>query len=352
MKDPQNLLIVRTDRIGDVVLSLPLAAVIKKRFPSCRITLLLREYTKPLAEGNPHIDEIITLHTEKGKISLRKNIYRLREKKFDTAIVVYPTFRSSLVIFFSRIKKRIGTGYRWYSFLFNHKTYEHRKNAEKHELEYNLGLLEHIGIKNIPLNERSNFHIRSNTSAREKAGKILKEYFNSNNHLIIIHPGSGGSAVDLPAEKFKELIDLISRNTLADIVITGSKDEFDLCEYLVTGNNAVNLSGKFNLSELIALIEKSSLFIANSTGPLHIAAALGKNVIGFYPKVVQCSAKRWGPYSQKSVIFEPELDCKKCTVEQCIKLNCMNTIDMNNVFDKTAKILKLLPSTGETDANN
>ena len=74
MIEPKNLLIVRTDRIGDVVLSLPLAEIVKKYFPQCRITFLLREYTKAIAEGHPFIDDLIILKEENGKIPLMKNV--------------------------------------------------------------------------------------------------------------------------------------------------------------------------------------------------------------------------------------------------------------------------------------
>jgi len=75
MIEPKNLLIVRTDRIGDVVLSLPLAELVKRHFPDCKVTYLLREYTKCLAQGHPFIDSILLLKEKEGKI-LIKNIFR------------------------------------------------------------------------------------------------------------------------------------------------------------------------------------------------------------------------------------------------------------------------------------
>src|ERR1035437_769966 len=147
MIQPKNLLIVRTDRIGDVVLSLPLAELVKKLYPDCRITFLLKNYTKSLAEGHPFIDNILILNEKNNKISLLNNIRQIKKNSYDVAIVVYPTFITSLIIFLSGIHKRIGTGYRWYSILFNSNVYEHRKNALRHELEYNVNLLKYFGIE-------------------------------------------------------------------------------------------------------------------------------------------------------------------------------------------------------------
>ena len=146
MKEPRNILIVRTDRIGDVVLSLPLAGLIKKHFPNCKVTFLLRNYTKELVDKHPFIDGVLVLREEQEKILLRANVKMLREKSFDTCIVVSPTFLTALMVFLSGIKKRVGSGYRLYSFLFNKKVFEHRKYADKHELEFNVNLLKEIGI--------------------------------------------------------------------------------------------------------------------------------------------------------------------------------------------------------------
>jgi heptosyltransferase III len=351
MIKPKNLLIVRTDRIGDVILSLPLVQAIKKHYPDSRITFLMREYTKALAEGNPFIDEILLLKTRGDKVLIGDNVKEISSRNFDTVIIVYPTFVTALILFLSGIKNRIGTGYRWYSFLFNNKIYEHRKYAEKHELEYNFSLLSLIGIKEISEEDKSKFYLKKNPAAHSKVTDIIRSKgIDFNKIIIIVHPGSGGSSVDLPMDKYRELISLITSNFDCQVVITGSSSETEKCQTLVVNHGVINLAGAFNLAELVALIDLSVIFISNSTGPLHIAAALGKYVIGFYPKVKACSAERWGPYTDKGYIFTPEIECDNCTVEQCLKLNCMSSIDIIKVFEKIKKILKLLPDTGDKDA--
>jgi ADP-heptose:LPS heptosyltransferase len=346
MKGPENLLIVRTDRIGDVVLSLPLAGIIKKKYPECRITFLVREYTKALAANHPFIDQIITLDTEADKILLFKNVKKIKKQNFDASIIVYPTFITALIIFLSGIKKRIGTGYRWYSPLFNTKIYEHRKHALKHELEYNVGLLKALGIDEEVTPSSVEFNLLPQKKAVVNANSVLMNE-GITGPFIIIHPGSGGSSVDLPIPKFRELINLIDKEFSVPIVLTGSASERELCESLKISHNVKNFAGRFNLDELTAIIDRSFLFIANSTGPLHIAAALGKYTIGFYPRISACAAKRWGPYSNKTIIFEPEIDCSDCTREQCARLDCMNTIQITKVFAEIEKIYKFIVKNGE-----
>jgi heptosyltransferase-3 len=351
MINPKNLLIVRTDRIGDVVLSLPLAQIVKKYYPDCKITFLVRNYTKDILYKHPFVDNIIILQELNGKIPIIKNVEAIKKFNFDSCIIVYPTLQTSLIAFLCGIKNRIGTGYRWYSFLFNNKIYEHRKYAQRHELEYNVNLLKAFGINEKVIPETANFNISINEKSNEKVENLLNGYgINFGKPVIIVHPGSGGSAVDLPLNKFVELVELLSKKNVYQILITGSKNEIDICNKLKINDNIKNLAGMLNLSELIALITKADIFVANSTGPLHIAAALGKYTIGFYPNLLACSAKRWGPYSNKKVIFSPKIECPDCEREQCSKSECMNSIQMTDIAAEIDKIFNLIFDNGEHNA--
>lgn len=340
MIEPKNLLIVRTDRIGDVVLSLPLAEIVKKHFPKCKITYLLRDYTRCLAENNPFIDNILILQEKGDKVPIAANVRELKKNNFDTCLIVYPTFQTALITFLSRIKNRIGTGYRWYSLFFTQKIFEHRKYAEKHELEYNVNLLKAFDI-NVSVNpDEIKFNLQISSENESKVEKLLNEYkIDQVKPLIIIHPGSGGSAVDLPISSFEELVKMLSENLEAEIVISGSHSEKKFGDQLAINEKIKNFTGQLSLSELISLINKSTIFISNSTGPIHIAAALGKKIIGFYPKILSCSAQRWGPYSSEAKIFIPEISCSNCTREQCERLNCMNSIEMSKVYSEVLNLL-------------
>jgi len=342
MKSPQKILIVRTDRIGDVVLSLPMAELIKLKYPDSKVSFFIREYTSPLLDGNSKIDKVVIAEEADDEILFKENLKTIKETEFDTCVVVNATFKISLIMFLAGIKNRIGTGYRWYSFLFNKKVFEHRKYGEKHELEYNLGLLNKIGIETSNSQEEIKLNLFVTEESSDKINSILIEKgFNPGNKLVIIHPGSGGSSIDLPIERFLELTRrlIVLRNLT--VVITGSKNELELCKKFEINKSVINLAGQLDLSLLKALIKKSDLFISNSTGPIHIAAAMGIYVIGFYPKILSCSEKRWGPYTKNRTIFIPTIDCSNCNREQCEKLNCMNSIDIGKVFDETKHVLKI-----------
>lgn len=342
MITPKNLLIIRTDRIGDVVLTLPLAGVIKKRFPECKITFLVREYTRPILFNHPHIDEVLVLKEDNNKIKLSDNIREIKSRNYDTCITVYPTYHLALMTWLAGIKYRIGTGYRWYSFFFNQKIYEHRKYGEKHELEHNLRLLNFFGMDDKEAARNISFDIQIDEKSAERVRAILRtKGIDVARKLLIIHGGSGGSAVDLPLSKMRELAALLNGLPGIYVLLTGSEKEKAVCKELEIGENVINLAGEFNLKELMALISISDVLIANSTGPIHLAAAMDKFTVGFYPKIKSCSKERWGPYTEKKAVFTPELDCGDCSRKQCERLDCMNSIDVSKAFSAVREYIKI-----------
>src|SRR3972149_8448393 len=135
----RRFLIVRTDRIGDVILTLPMARALKLRRPDAHVAVLIRSYTAELARADRNVDEIIAL--DGGRPSWTGTIARLREAQFDVVFHTHPMARLAFIALLAGIPVRVGTGFRWYSFLFNRRVYEHRKDAARHELEYNLNLL-------------------------------------------------------------------------------------------------------------------------------------------------------------------------------------------------------------------
>ncbi len=314
---PKKILIIRSDRIGDVVLTLPMAEILKRE-EGAEVWFMGRDYTADLIKSSPFIDGFLSRdEVDKGTISLA--LKKLKQHGFDRVFVVSPDFRIALICKLAGIQTRTGTGYRWYSFLFNDKVFEHRKTAERNELEYNLRM--------IPWNGEYSYSVDS----LKLVPKFEKFELNRSKVVTIIHPGSGGSAADLPVGRYREMTKILAEDGRFDIYITGSVAEKAKCLEVKGETRAFVLAGELSLKELTSLIKESDLFISNSTGPLHIAAATGCFTVGFYPKVTQCSAERWGPWTTRRLIFTPEIDCNNCTLKQCARLDCMNSIDSEKV---------------------
>lgn len=331
-----NILVCRTDKIGDVVLTLPVINVIKNHYPESKLTFLVSEYTAEIVDGHKAVDEIMIYKPNENIFRLAKKI---KQKKFDLAIVVFPVFKIALALWLAGVPVRVGTGYRLFSFLFNVRVFEHRKYAQKHEVEYNLNLLKAIGIK---ANEIK-FDIFIPDSSLEKVKKVLNENGLSEGSYIIIHPGSKGSARDLKPSKFKELAQKLSDFGFK-IIITGSESEKELTKFVSDGlKNVYDFAGLFNLKELSALIKNASIFISNSTGPIHIASAVGTPVVGFYPPIKVMSPRRWGPYIDDKIIFMPNVpfECEKCIGEKCKFFDCMDLINIDEVAKAIKEKLKV-----------
>jgi len=349
---PKKILIVRTDRIGDVVLTLPMAAALKHYFPQSHITFAGRKYTAPIAQNCTFIDETIVFPDNLQSVPASELLPMLKNKNFDTVFLVSPNYQASLLMFLARIPHRIGNGFRWFSFLYNNRIWEHRSKVKYHELEYNLRMLKGVGVE-VPFDKSTTrYGLRVSKETNTAVSKMLSELSVPEKHpIIVVHPGSGGSAIDLPLEKFHELVVSLEREQLGTILITGNKQEEALCAEVAEETRAINLSGKFSLTELMGIIGKSDIFVSNSTGTLHMAAAMGKHVIGFYPKIKVCSAKRWGPYSATSDVFEPMIDCKNCTRKKCEDLQCMNTINIDMVTKRIKEICSVNLSNGENNVS-
>jgi heptosyltransferase-3 len=327
-----NVLVVRTDRIGDVVLSLPMITCLRSRFPRARISMLLREYTRELAEGYPGIDGILNYDRQGKPRAFFRFLSELRRQRFDLVVLAHPTFRLGLLIFLAGIPVRVGSGYRWYSFFFNKRVLEHRRTAEKHEAEYNLSLLQAVGCPSMAVPAATLVPSRTAESAAKKVREELG--LTGSEPVAVLHPGSGGSARDWSPQNFGALAKLLRAEGIR-VVVTGILQEESLVRAVVEGSEqaAIPLVGRLSLMELAAFLRFADLFVSNSTGPLHIAAAGGIPVIAFYPPIRECGPTRWGPLTEKKVVFVADNHaCARCKGGKCRGNDCMEQITVGQVF--------------------
>jgi ADP-heptose:LPS heptosyltransferase len=284
-------------------------------FPDAKIDFLVNKRVAEIVSDYPNINKVHAI--EKETVSEIKHI--CKENRFDLAIVVSPRFATALGVFLGGIKKRLGTRNRWYSFLFNIRHAQHRKYSIKHEMGYNLDLLDELTCSSInnlkPVLNVKNEYI-------EKVRNFLtKRNIDHNLANIVIHIPTLGSAKVWSDNNFVKLIDLL-RDLNINIILTGTrKDRPRLDSILgrINRNQRVNIVDSLSLTELAALFKISSLFISNSTGPIHIAAAVGTFVVGIYSPVKVESPVRWGPITDRKKIFVPEKDDNSRDVMDDIK---------------------------------
>ncbi|GAB1370471.1 glycosyltransferase family 9 protein [Candidatus Kapaibacterium sp.] len=291
-----EIVIVRTDKIGDMVLTLPLARALKEYNPNLCVSIVANSVNEPLLK-NLYVDKYFLVDKLNGIDNVFKN------NQFDVAFFPMPKFDEAFSAFKNRIPLRIGSAYRFYSIFFNHKIYDHRKISEYHEADYNLRMFESI-IKS-KHNPKPVIPIISDNVSLD-INNLITKYNPKNKKTMIIHPGSRGSSLDIPISKLDELIKRLSKFEELLIFITGTGQDKDICSLLSNNANTVNLYELLSLEQLIELIRRSDLLVANSTGVLHIAASMQIPVLTFFPNTPSMSSKRWGPLWTKSHIFSPE----------------------------------------------
>ncbi|MBU2462148.1 glycosyltransferase family 9 protein [bacterium] len=321
-------MVLRNDRMGDLILSLPALSALRKGYPDAHIAILIQPYTQDILYKNQDLNEII-LDEGQGIFELASEI---KKKRFDLAVVLYPHWRNGWLCILAKIPVRIGTGFKPVGLLFNQRVYIHRRKC--HEIDWCLKIAEKAGGRI----EDGEIRLLPNEEDRLYAKHKLKNLAGS--PIIGIHPGSGDSALNWPESHYAKLIELLrGRN----VVITGSKEEATLIDRILARAkvNSLNLSGKTNLSQLIALFSFYDLFIGPSTGPMHIASALGKPVIALFPPISSQSPEKWGPQGEGNVVLMPEVEClkKRCSLS-CKLYNCMERITPERVLEGTKKFLE------------
>ncbi len=328
-----RILIVRTDRLGDVVLTLPMARAIKNAMPNASVTFLASEYTRPIIERCPDVDEVRAIDANASFWIMVRQF-----RGFEVAFFPSPRFRLALAAFVARVPDRIGTGYRWYSFLFSSRIYEHRHTAERHEAEYNLRMLAPMGIVPEPsVLPRIELHKAEQT----EVDRWLRAHLSrADAAFVVLHITSGGSTQPWPVQKFVEVGRAIAKQHGMSMLLTGVDSDaatINAAAASIGTDRAFPFIGH-PLLELAALLDRASIVITVGTGPGHLAAALGTPTIGVFPLPRPISKERWGfrgPHihnlSPKPISGCP--NCKDCT--------CMERIGLEDVMNAARPLFAL-----------
>ncbi len=332
-----KILLFRTDRLGDLILSFPVVEALKASLPDVRIDLIAHPSSAPLARLQRNITRVIP-NVFQGPGGLMALIRHLRETDYDAAVHLFPRPGFALATFLARIPYRVGTAYRYYSLFFNRRKKIHRKHMTGHERDLNLILLQALGI---PFQK-----VSAGLSVPEKATAHVREILTSvgvvqGEPFVVLHPGSGGSSLNWPEHHFGTLGRMLMERKVP-VVLTGTEMDRQVVEkvWAFMGKQGINLSGKLGLEHLAALLLQASLTISNSTGPLHLADALGRKVIGLYSPHFYSSPRRWGPYGQMDHVFLPEGKlCRRCPEDRCRDFNCMAAIPAESVLEMAERLL-------------
>lgn len=340
----KRILIVRIDRIGDVLLSTPVIKALREAYPDAFIAMMVSPYAKDIVSGNPYLDEVIIYDKDGKHKSWGRSIkfsQNLKKKKFDAAIILHPTNRAHLITYFAGIPKRIGFN-RKLGFLLTDRIEHAKQFGERHELEYTLDLVRYLGIEP---KDKSPFMPIKPEAENWVADIFRQQGIRESDKLLAIHPGASCPSKIWPNVRFAKVADrLIEKYGFKVLAVAGPKD-ITLAGQVIKNMHhpAVNLAGRTSVSQLASVLKRCALFISNDSGPVHIASAVGTPVISIFGRNQKgLSPTRWGPLGLKDKILHKEVGCIECLAHNCTKqFACLKAISVDDVLNVADAILKV-----------
>jgi len=300
-----RLLVVRNDKLGDFMLAWPALACLKAAAPAMHVSVLVPPYTAPMARLCPWIDAVIVDPGE-GRAARRELLARLHSNRFDALLTLFSTPRIGWLGWRAGIPLRLAPATKWAQLFYNQRITQRRSRSEKPEYVYNLELAEAIldamgyDLPARPAPPYWPLPEESRKAWRRRLGE--EQGLDTARPWVFVHAGSGGSAVNLSAEQYVRLMMAIDSRLAPPCrpiwVLTAGPGEEPgaraLHERLIaTGLEAIMHPPRQGLDEFAASLSAADLFIAGSTGPLHVAGCLDIPTAGFYPAKRSSTPLRW-----------------------------------------------------------
>lgn len=316
-----RIAISRTDNIGDVVLALPVAGWIKKYYPNTEVIFIGRDYTRSIIESSIFVDQFV------DRIELIKGKINLKLLNIDAIVFIFPDKELGFLAKKAGIPLRIGS-FRKLHHLLNCTNWVNftRRNSLLHESQLNFKLLKPLGVptKVTKAEIPALYGMKKIVPLSDRLISLLdKEKFN-----LIIHPKSHGHGKEWPAYKYHELCRKLPSDKF-NIIFTGTEKEKGFIEehfndLVQSTSNISNGAGLMNLNEFISFISMADGLLASGTGPLHVAAALGKLSVGFFPPMPPVYSQRWENLGERAFHFEKEscpqnYSCRKIKGCECVE---------------------------------
>ncbi|MDD5618113.1 MAG: glycosyltransferase family 9 protein, partial [Candidatus Omnitrophica bacterium] len=331
----RRILVTRTDRLGDVLLSTPVIKNLRDNFPNAYIAMMVCSSLGDLVKGNPYLDEVI-LFDKRGKHGGIVNSFRfageLKKKNFDLALILHPRIRVHIILFLARIKERMGYDIK-FGFLNTYILKHTKHRGEKHETEYTLDFLRELGINKF---DKAMF-MPVYKEAEEWAGNFLKERGASKSKVVLVHAQASCHSRLWPQDYYNRLIDDIINIYKVRVIYLGIERDDNIKE----SDNIVNITGRTSIAQLASLIKHANLLISNDSGPVHIAVALGTPVISIFGRNQPgLSPRRWAHSNAKSRFLHKDVGCQVCLAHDCNRgFACLKAIEPKEVLSYADEFL-------------
>lgn len=304
----RRILVIRPDRIGDVTLATPVIRALRRAFPDAYIGALVRPATEPVLRHNPHLDSILVddwEQTHAGRRGFFDRLRILRRHRFDTALMLLPTERHAWMTALAGIRTRIGVGTKLYQVLTFARSVSRNKYIPlRHEADYCMDLARAIGVRSDDLRTEAFLLDSEREEARARLRAAGRE---DGRPLITVHPESGRSAPNWTPEMYLDFLlqakDAFPEAQFVLLLSPGGIGIRPLFETLRDEHLLLPDAG--DLRMLMGMIAEADAAVSASTGPMHLAAALGTPTVSLFCPLTACSPKLWGPQGNRSVTLLP-----------------------------------------------
>jgi len=302
-----RILLVRTDRLGDLILTLPAMHYVRESFPHAQITALVSPRTASLLQQCNLVDHILLDDRHDNTAALSR---KLRAHDFDATIVFNTSSRNCLAVWRAGIPARVtwsGKPIGWLT--GNRGVFLRRSHPPIHESQFALKLAQRLCDRDLPAPWLPPIHIPDEVTARVRSR--LAKATGNRRPLFGIHPGNYQSSYNWSPERYAVLI-----NTLAHhgaVLVTGGPGEEQLLEQLRSSVSAsvahrISWSNDFDVIELAAAIAELDVLTVSNTGPMHLAGILGTPQVALFSSITPQSAAKWAPLGQHTRILEAPCD--------------------------------------------
>jgi lipopolysaccharide heptosyltransferase II len=340
----RNLLCVRLDSIGDVLMTTPAMRAFKESLPGCRLTLLTSPAGAAIAPFVPEIDETIEFaapwmkaashHSPMTDLALAQS---LAVKSFDAAVIftVYSQnpLPAAYLCYLAGIPRRLAHCHENpYHLLTHWQPDPEPVKLIRHEVERQLALAAAVGCH--AADQRLSFSVPA--QAKQKVGDLALGF-----PLVVVHPGASAPSRRYPPESFARAMDLLSERVGCHVVFTGDAHEIALVEGIrsAMGTPSRSLAGQLSLAELGALVDEADLVVSNNTGPAHIAAALGTPLVDLYA----LTNPQHTPWRVESRVLFHDVPCRNCYKSSCPAghHDCLRRVEPERVAEAATELLRL-----------
>ena len=336
-----NVLIRGTNWIGDVVMTLPAVAAIRKTLPQARISVLAKPWVAEVYRLLPDVDEVIVFEEPgrheglQGKLRLARE---LRRAGFDLAILLQNAIEAAIITRLAGIPLRAGYNSDGRGLLLTHSVQRTRAIRQVHQIDYYLEMVKALG--GTPAGRDARLHPGADDA--EIAEKIAGTFgIGAGRPLIGVAPGAAyGPAKKWFPERFAVVVDRLIDEAGGQAILFGSGgDRGSTAEVQRNARHPlVDIAGKTNLQEAIALIARCNLFLSNDSGLMHVAGALGVPTVAIFGSTNPATTS---PVGKRSVVIHRDVPCSPCLKPVCpTDFRCMELIGVEEVYAAAWKLLK------------